>query len=207
MSNLKSVEQGRATFAYQCVEEAKSIRLKNEYDLVEFKDFFKDLIIERQEKFLGKERNEDVKALKQKLFDEFDFNGFLTSKTDETEKKYQKELEKLINEFSKKYKSNVKNLPMYIKTNGLGATFAFVLSKSGNSSLEKKAWFLIYYQMKGWLKNHKKYLLDGKENEDLVKILIQLDSSKYRAVTIEVLAFFNWLRRFAEGLIEGDNEN
>jgi CRISPR-associated protein Cmr5 len=132
MSNLKSVEQGRATFAYKCVEDSitKSVQ--------------------------------------------------------------------------KDYKSHIRKIPMMIKTNGLGNTFAFILAKKSSGN----AYALIYEQTGIWLKkDHKKYLLDGKENEDLVKIFIQLDSAKYRAVTVEVLAFFNWLRRFAEGLIEGDNEN
>lgn len=111
------------------------------------------------------------------------------------------------------YKSYVRKIPMYIKTNGLGNTFAFILSKqkkydkkkkkaAGEKENPKNAYDLIYAQVSKWLKNNdKKYLLDGKENEDLVKIFIQLDSAKYRAVTVEVLALFNWLRRFSDGLI------
>jgi CRISPR-associated protein Cmr5 len=102
----------------------------------------------------------------------------------------------------KDYKSHVRKIPMMIKTNGLGNTFAFIKAK------KLSAYNLIYEQIGEWLKKeHKKYLLDGKENEDLVKIFIQLDSAKYRAVTVEVLAFFNWLRRFADGLIEGEDDN
>ncbi|HBK54138.1 MAG TPA: type III-B CRISPR module-associated protein Cmr5, partial [Syntrophomonas wolfei] len=43
----------------------------------------------------------------------------------------------------------------------------------------------------------------------LVKCLISLPSVEYRTATVEVLALFNWLRRFAEGLIEGvvEDEN
>ncbi len=29
-----------------------------------------------------------------------------------------------------------------------------------------------------------------------------IDSAQYRGLTIEILSFFNWLRRFAEGLTE-----
>ena len=114
-----------------------------------------------------------------------------------------------------KYKSYAKKIPMMIKTNGLGNAFAFILSKqkgidkqkrkAGEKDNPKNAYDLIYEQVSYWLKSpDKKYLLDGKESQDLVKIFIQLDSAQYRAVTNEVLAFFNWLRRFADGLIDSD---
>ena len=88
---------------------------------------------------------------------------------------------------------------MLIKTTGLGSTFAFIKSKSS-----KDAYQLIYNQTKQWLNKDDKKLIDIKENDDLVDKIISLDSPEYRAVTIEVLAFFNWLRRFADGLIEGE---
>jgi CRISPR-associated protein Cmr5 len=114
-----------------------------------------------------------------------------------------------------KYKSYVKKIPMMIKTNGLAATFAFVLSKTkgtdkdnnkpGTQSNPMNAYDLIYEQVEYWLKTEdRKFLLDGKESEHLMKALTQLKSAQYRVVTVEVLALFNWLRRFAEGLIDGE---
>ena len=113
-----------------------------------------------------------------------------------------------------KYKSYVKNVPMLIKTNGLGSTFAFIKSKRkkeknkeipGTEKNPKNAYDLIYNQAKEWLKIDDKKLLDIGENDDLVEKIISLNSPEYRALTIEVLAFFNWLRRFADGLIEGED--
>ena len=101
-----------------------------------------------------------------------------------------------------KYKSYVKNIPMMIKINGLGATFAFILSKSENKSdKEKNAYNLIYQQTTGWVKEKFPEIGD----RDLVDYIISKDSNQYRAITVEVLAFFSWLRRFADGLIKGDN--
>lgn len=97
----------------------------------------------------------------------------------------------------KEYKSHVKKIPMLIKTNGLGSTFAFVKSKKNDA-----AYRLIYEQTKQWLKRDEKTLLNVNEDDDLVEKIISLDSPGYRAITNEVLAFFNWLTRFAEGLIE-----
>lgn len=107
---------------------------------------------------------------------------------------------------SKEYKAYVKKIPMLIKTNGLGATFAFVKSKSENDKDKAGyAYSLIYNQTTEWLKQEPKGIISDKvKNNDLVKVLINLNSDEYRAVTNEVLAFFVWLKRFAEGLIEGE---
>ncbi len=108
----------------------------------------------------------------------------------------------------KEYKSYVKKIPMLIKTNGLGATFAFIKSKSkADAGKAGYAYNLIYDQTAQWLREDEKKLLDLKENDDLVMKLISLNSPEYRAVTNEVLAFFKWLSRFADGMIEGDAEN
>lgn len=118
------------------------------------------------------------------------------------------------------YKSYVKKAPMWIKTNGIGAAMAFILSKKesspkkngresylpGDQKHPQNAYGLLYEQIFAWLKSDSKvFLLRGKENQDLVKTLSELKSHEYRAVTVEVLALLNWLRRFAEGLIEGDD--
>lgn len=105
----------------------------------------------------------------------------------------------------KEYKSYVKKIPMLVKTNGLGAALAFVKAKSDkNKDKHGYAYHLIYEQTTGWLKQEPKGLISGRlENEDLAKVLTDLNSPEYRAVTNEVLAFFVWLKRFAEGLIEG----
>lgn len=111
-------------------------------------------------------------------------------------------------EFARKYKNGVvRKIPMMIKTNGLGNTLAFARSKGDlNGSDEKKAWGKVYKQITDWLEQHQnKYLLEGikDKKDDLVGNVIQLNSAQYRACTVEVLALFNWLRRFAEGLIDG----
>jgi len=106
-------------------------------------------------------------------------------------------------EKKKEYKSYVKKIPMLIKTNGLGATFAFMLSKGGTYEV-------IGGQVLEWLKNDEKEILSDargiKSFKDLNEKITSLSSPEYRALTIEILAFFSWLRRFAEGLIEDDDE-
>ena len=117
------------------------------------------------------------------------------------------------NEFYKddNYKSYVKKIPMMILNNGLGATLAFIYSKrkkenkqkikAGEKSNPKNAYDLIYIQIDKWLKKRN----IKKSDEELIKWIINQNSQEYRAVTNEVLALFNWLKRFADGMIEGDD--
>lgn len=102
----------------------------------------------------------------------------------------------------KEYKAYVKRIPMMIKTNGLGATFAFVLSKGKRN--KSNAYGLIYSQVTRWFAEHREYLINIETTDDLTEQIINLNSAQYRAVTVEVLALFQWMRRFAEGLIEGE---
>lgn len=108
----------------------------------------------------------------------------------------------------KEYKAYVKRMPMYIKSNGLGAAMAFTFSKGskGGEIDELNAWGLLHQHIEQWLKEDKKELIEFPDNR-LASELTKVDSSVYRAVTVEVIAFLSWLRRFAEGLIEGEDEN
>lgn len=93
------------------------------------------------------------------------------------------------------YKSYCKKIPSLIQTNGLSSTFAFIFSKNNTT------YTLIYDQVDEWLKY--RYNIDS--SEELIERLIKLDSTKYKKETIEVLALFSWLRRFAEGRISKDS--
>src|SRR4030066_1879643 len=87
----------------------------------------------------------------------------------------------------KEYKSYVKKVPMLIKTNGLGETFAFINSKKNtDKSKPGYAYLLIYNQTAEWLRKDEKI----KQNDDLLEKIISMDSFEYRAVTNEVIAYF-----------------
>ncbi len=94
--------------------------------------------------------------------------------------------------FKKDYLSFVYDMPMLIKTNGLGAAIAFATYKNGAS---KK----VYQQISEWLKKDHKQLIDL-SSEELAEMLTKIPSHQYKAVTVEVMAYLNWLRRFAKGL-------
>lgn len=109
-----------------------------------------------------------------------------------------------------KYKAYVKRIPMLIKTNGLAATFAFVKAKSDHRDCNNKgyAYHLIYQQTENWLRESDttKAIFKGKP-EGLIQVLISQESPEYRQLSTEVMALFVWLKRAAEGLIEGEEEN
>lgn len=106
---------------------------------------------------------------------------------------------------NKEYKAYAKKLPMMIKINGLGAVLAFCKSKIRDERDKAGyAYKKLYEHITKWLKSDDKQLIILSANDDLVEKVISLDSNDYRAVTVEVLAFLSWLRRFAEGLIEGE---
>jgi len=103
----------------------------------------------------------------------------------------------------KEYKSYTRKIPTMILSNGLGQTLAFVKAKSEKGN----AYDLIYSQLTEYMKSaHTVRIQMPKEKNDFVEWVISCDSSKYRYITQEILAFLNWLRRFAEGLIEGEEE-
>lgn len=101
------------------------------------------------------------------------------------------------------YKSYVKKMPMLIKTNGLGSTLAFIFSKSNSS----QAYAALGNDLKNWLHNSMLNIpnIQNCPNlELLVYEITKLNSTEYRLVTAEIMAFLNWLRRFADGLIQGE---
>ena len=103
---------------------------------------------------------------------------------------------------SKEYKAYTKKIPMLIKTNGLGATLSFIKAKASKNA----AYQLLYDQMAEWFSGRGNDLIELAKDGDLVEKVIELNSDAYRVVTKETLALFSWLRRFAEGLIEGEVE-
>lgn len=93
-----------------------------------------------------------------------------------------------------KYSSYVKKASTLIQTNGLGNTLAFYRSK------EEKAYKLLYEHINDWFK--KKY----HTNQDIIGWVISGNTSSLDVfrVTKEVLALLNWMKRFAEAELKGE---
>ncbi|MCX7845569.1 MAG: type III-B CRISPR module-associated protein Cmr5 [Dictyoglomaceae bacterium] len=115
-----------------------------------------------------------------------------------------------------KYKSYVKKLPSMILSNGLGQTLAYIYSKRkkekdnkkpGSKENPKNAYDLIYKQLTDYLKSDSTARIKiPTDKNELIEWVISLDSYNYRYVTEELLAFLNWLKKFAEGMIEEEEE-
>jgi len=99
-------------------------------------------------------------------------------------------------ETAKKYRSYVRRTPSMILSNGLGATLAFINSK------KEKSWKKLYDQIKDYLcSKHTIRIVPLDKSKDLVEQVISCNSQRYRYLTEETLAFLNWLKKFAEGMI------
>lgn len=99
----------------------------------------------------------------------------------------------------KEYRSYIRKLPTMILTNGLGQALAFVVAKKEDGN----AYDLIYKQITDYMKSeHVTKISMPQDKNDLLEWIISCDSQDYRYITQEILAFLNWLRRFAEGMIE-----
>ncbi|WP_054950070.1 type III-B CRISPR module-associated protein Cmr5 [Numidum massiliense] len=106
----------------------------------------------------------------------------------------------------KKYRAYVKKMPSLIQVNGLGQTLAFYFSKRKRSG-EGKIYDEIYQSVAKWLEQKfPEYFREQPDREayKLIKTVINLKSKDYRFVTMETLAFLNWMRKFADGMVTDD---
>lgn len=97
------------------------------------------------------------------------------------------------------YKAYAKKLPMLIKVNGLGAALAFMIAKG----YKNDAWKILYQNIEDWLLDDHKHLIAFEEDR-LLEELWESDSTTYRAVTFEVLAYLSWVKRFVDSQIQGE---
>lgn len=102
--------------------------------------------------------------------------------------------------WAKEFKSHVKDIPMMIKTNGLAATYAFVFSNR-----EKEHYQKIMDISRDWLVDQQHVFELGK-HEDFFKKLLDLDTPHYRLAAREILSLFTWLKRYADGLINPEEQ-
>lgn len=195
-SLINKLEKGRAEFAYRCVLEAIELKKKNDGKLMEQviqdfkeevrknlrKDIQENKITETRITQLLEEPSKYIKDYKEK-------------KLSDSEMKVIENWLKLLDN----YKSYVRKIPQMILSNGLGQTLAFIKAKTERGN----AYDLIYTQLTEYMKSNTTARITMPLNEnDLVQWVISSNSSDYRYITQELLAFLNWLKRFAEGMIE-----
>lgn len=113
-------------------------------------------------------------------------------------KRVEEAIEKLKDK-KKEYLSYTRKIPQMILSNGLGQALAFVKAKSKDGN----TYDLIYKQITEYLKgNSTSRIQMPSDKTELIEWVISCDSADYRYITQEILAFLNWLKRFAEGMIE-----
>ncbi|NFD30093.1 type III-B CRISPR module-associated protein Cmr5 [Clostridium botulinum] len=116
-------------------------------------------------------------------------------------------------DFKSQFKSHLGNIPMYIYSNGLIATIAFILKKRGGESKKSEgAYKESYYEISEILRNYfnedfVQYNDKFKEKslEDIMKELIKCDSKSYRRITLDILSILEWLVRFSDAILEGES--
>ena len=201
----KTLEQGRAEFAYRCVEQVLNLKAFG-FDSVNINTHRK--ILNWLDRKLGDKYKDSpiykefIKGPRNKAEEYKKSLDGLRNKGKDPESELKGIILKYYEQYGKDYKSYAKKIPMLIKNNGLGATLAFIFSKAKDGN----AYELLYRQIEKWLDGSKWKFNSSPNGENLVAWIISLPSTDYRAVTIEVLAFLNWLKRFVDGLIEGEDE-
>lgn len=183
-SLVTKLEQGRAEFAYRCVEEL--VKIQGD-------------VQERFKKYVENKLKEEIEK---GTIEETQIDRILTMIIEFCKEKnlpdIQDKICKMYRNLLKDYRSYSRKIPQMVLSNGLGQTLAFVKSKARDGN----AYDVLYSQIADYLKSNSTSRIKMPDNAELVEWVISLDSYNYHYATEEILAFLNWLRRFAEGLIE-----
>lgn len=91
------------------------------------------------------------------------------------------------------YKQNVKKMPMMIQVNGLAQTVSFYRTKT-------KAHATILLHLYEYLAQQE--LISENSKKDLVEVVVKLEANDYRIITTEIMAYLQWLKRFADGRLD-----
>lgn len=98
----------------------------------------------------------------------------------------------------KEYRSYLKKLPAMIQVNGLGQSLAFCFANNNRPYGD------IYSQIESGVRQQQEGIISRYEQNGRMKfieIITKMDSRDYRVITNEVMALLNWMRRFADGMI------
>jgi len=111
----------------------------------------------------------------------------------------------------KDFRSHTKKMPAMILNNGLGNAIVFAFAKGWDELLRALCeWVINNQDCPVYNKNEKSSKCVGKdsslENNPLVRRILNSDAEEYRALTDEILAYLNWLRRFADALLKDKEE-
>lgn len=112
---------------------------------------------------------------------------------------------------SKDYKTLVKKMNVLIQKNGMIGTLVFLLSKSIKNKHHKE----VLKNIKRWCEEDikldflKRKVFKDKdvleiEDSQFIENITGLTSREYLFLTQEMMNLFGWIKRFSDGMIEGD---
>mgnify|MGYP001953621737 CR=1 FL=1 len=118
----------------------------------------------------------------------------------------------------KKYKTLVRKMFTLIQKNGFIGTLVFNLSKVGDDYHKEVLkdivnWNVLNYKInhiKNFKDNYEKLRKEINDENDLkiftkyIEWVTSLNQREYRFVTKEMMNLFGWIKRFADGMIEGE---
>ncbi|QSZ27588.1 type III-B CRISPR module-associated protein Cmr5 [Aceticella autotrophica] len=194
---INKLEKGRAEFAYKSVDEIIELYSNNE-NIKKGLDNFINNVKNNINKIDNDNQRKNLLKRLEEIFKKpevyLEKEGY--NKLDEEEKA--RIVDKYKN-FIENYRAYSRKIPTMIFTNGLGQTLAFIKAKAEKGN----AYELLYLQISEYMKSpHTIRIKMPEDANDLLKWVISCDSPEYRYITQEVLAFLNWLKKFAEGRIE-----
>ncbi|MCR4432002.1 MAG: type III-B CRISPR module-associated protein Cmr5 [Tepidanaerobacteraceae bacterium] len=196
-TTINKLERGRAEFAYKCVKDTIMLNSDNDNIKKVLDDFVHNI-----KSNIERISNNDQKQKLLKRLEEIYKKPDTYLKKENYDRLAQDEKEKIIGSYIKllqNYRSYSRKIPTMILTNGLGQTLAFVKAKSDKETAYK----LLYVQITEYIRSDQTVRIKmPQEKSDLVEWAVSCSTTEYRYITQEMLVFLNWLRRFAEGMIE-----
>lgn len=105
------------------------------------------------------------------------------------------------------YAREAKRLPVRIRTSGLGQALAFVNAKAGKD--EKGARVVLLEDLGDWLLAQRKLAAvpsGGVDRKSVMTMILDGDAGLLRRATEEALLYLQWLTRFCEAEIGGDED-
>lgn len=110
---------------------------------------------------------------------------------------------------NKDYKTLVRKMSALIQENGFIATLVFNLSKISKAQHKEVLiniikWNLENYKINSIKDINKDEAIRRNNIEKYIEWVTSLESQEYRLITKEMIDLFGWIKRFADGMIEGE---
>ncbi|SRR5579871_6931894 len=107
--------------------------------------------------------------------------------------------------FGDEYRSYAESLPASIVMNGLGQACAMLLAQAKNRPGKEDAHRLLYEHLQDWLRGPT-YAAVYPTNQDLVEAVIKHGQCAYIRAQVESLTYLNWLKKFAQAYLAGEED-